>query len=90
MTQSLAPIVFDKTSAPSGDSPLWLYCVIPAGQALPRAPGVDLFGVERGSLVAVVEAVRFAGIAPELLGASLNSIELVEPLARRREQLRRL
>lgn len=62
---------------------LYLYGVIPAGQALPAGTPVKLVARTVGPLAAMVEEVGAAEFSPELLEERLQKLEFVAPLAER-------
>jgi len=81
---------------PSGDGPsgdgLWAYCVLPAGESLPR--GVDavhaaggLERVEEGDLAAVVSRVPLSEFGAGPLRENLNDLHWLERVARAHESV---
>ena len=75
--------------APQGDA-LWAYCVLRAGESLPReasgiADGGTLERVEDGELAALVSRVPLAEFGAEPLRQNLNDLAWLERVARAHE-----
>lgn len=87
MIQDAASIGRGTSADPRGASVLWLYGVIPEGQALPQGGAIRLETVRHGSLCALVESVPREAFAPEVLELRLQSIDGIAGLARRHQEV---
>jgi hypothetical protein len=72
-------------AGPSEPSVLWLYGVIPEGQAPPALGAIALETVHHHSLCALVESVPREAFTPEVLEQRLQSLEGIEGIARRHQ-----